>query len=323
MHALPPILDEDIPCRRCKYNLRALQRSGLCPECATPVMQSAGPQMLRYADPDWVAGIAFASRLITWSIGAAIVTFVGLWIFMVMALSAQNMESLALVALGAQLAILLTGVTGVVGQWRMVSRDPRGLEHAEQRRTRAILRGAIVFALPLALAVQLFAPPDPSEPFRLMLDAAAKAAWFVWIAGLMAYALHLRRLTERIPDERQMADWRRMFWLLVGLIGLTIAAVLVQATMETLNRVYPPTASTQPLGGPPGVLFVRTQSRGALADVLEQLALWLPILLGILTVVIVFYFVGLQGRFGKTCRAQAALARQNRDRSAGGSEQPR
>ena len=34
------MIDQDLPCAKCEYNLRALSPEGLCPECGNPIRQS-------------------------------------------------------------------------------------------------------------------------------------------------------------------------------------------------------------------------------------------------------------------------------------------
>jgi len=72
----------DVWCRKCGYNLRAADPGGRCPECGSPVAVSARPELLRFADPAWVATLATGVRFILWgTLVAALVTAAGLSAF--------------------------------------------------------------------------------------------------------------------------------------------------------------------------------------------------------------------------------------------------
>lgn len=51
------ILDKDMFCSRCGYNLRGLTPDSLCPECSFPAARSIYGNMLLYADPNWISKI--------------------------------------------------------------------------------------------------------------------------------------------------------------------------------------------------------------------------------------------------------------------------
>src|SRR5688572_1575750 len=71
------LVNSDLPCHKCGYNLRGLALDGRCPECGTPVGTSARGELLRYADPAWVAKLVRGLRLILWGVLAAIVAAAG------------------------------------------------------------------------------------------------------------------------------------------------------------------------------------------------------------------------------------------------------
>ena len=60
-------LGENVPCRRCGYNLRSLSLARNCPECSLPIELSMKGDLLQAANPDWLR----------WLIVGAWIIFVG------------------------------------------------------------------------------------------------------------------------------------------------------------------------------------------------------------------------------------------------------
>ncbi|MCH8859402.1 MAG: hypothetical protein IID54_07490, partial [Proteobacteria bacterium] len=71
-------LIEDVPCRRCGYNLRSLPADGKCPECGSAVAISIHGFYLRFAPPAWVRRLALGAKLLVVSVITTIVGWVAL-----------------------------------------------------------------------------------------------------------------------------------------------------------------------------------------------------------------------------------------------------
>lgn len=71
-------LAADVPCIRCKYNLRSLAPAGHCPECGAPIDASIRSGLLRYADPEWVARLASGA---TWLLASVVIPVAWIWFF--------------------------------------------------------------------------------------------------------------------------------------------------------------------------------------------------------------------------------------------------
>jgi hypothetical protein len=63
--SLAPIAT-DLPCVSCGYNLRGLDPSGRCPECATPIADSMRGDLLRFSNPEWLRKVRWGSRILYW-----------------------------------------------------------------------------------------------------------------------------------------------------------------------------------------------------------------------------------------------------------------
>src|SRR5947209_5364931 len=70
---MPLVVAQDMPCRKCGYNLRGLSTDGQCPECSTPVRLSVSGDLLRYSEPQYVEGLAQGAKLLLWGILIAFV----------------------------------------------------------------------------------------------------------------------------------------------------------------------------------------------------------------------------------------------------------
>lgn len=72
-HSDDTVLDVDVPCVACNYNLRGLSESALCPECGTAVSESGGGSSLRDADVGWLKRLRLSLALQVWGIPLLVV----------------------------------------------------------------------------------------------------------------------------------------------------------------------------------------------------------------------------------------------------------
>src|SRR5688500_20183649 len=63
-------IGNDLPCRKCGYNLRGLTPAMRCPECGTAVGYSLQGDLLRFCDPGWVDTLSRRTSLIVRGTGA-------------------------------------------------------------------------------------------------------------------------------------------------------------------------------------------------------------------------------------------------------------
>src|SRR4051794_532658 len=54
IHPQTGVVQKDLVCRKCGYNLRGLHIDTRCPECGTPVGFSTQGDLFRFCDPEWV-----------------------------------------------------------------------------------------------------------------------------------------------------------------------------------------------------------------------------------------------------------------------------
>ncbi len=60
-------LDRSVPCAQCGYELEGLLLESACPECGTPLNDSLGGRLLRYAPVDQLKRLSVASQWLFWA----------------------------------------------------------------------------------------------------------------------------------------------------------------------------------------------------------------------------------------------------------------
>ena len=184
-------VNEDIPCRKCAYNLRSMRTDGRCPECGTSVWVSLQGTLLRYSDPNWVETIrrGFA-RMIA---GITIVVAAMILAIILSAMRLFNVVSL----------VQLVGIAGWLiymwGIWLITEPDPSGLGEDQYGTSRKIIRvGVVCQAVGQVLE---FVQEDRMPPgAALLLTIVAVLLGIVGLVAIYAQLQYLQKLALRIPD---------------------------------------------------------------------------------------------------------------------------
>jgi len=263
----------DVWCRKCGYNLRAADPGGRCPECGSPVAVSARPELLRFADPAWVATLATGVRFILWgTLVAAVVTAAGLSAFG---------ESL----LGG-LVTIAGGLVHFYGAWLLTAPNPSTFGRDETLTTRKVVRLALATGL-VGTFLHTILVGAPLPAFVLAgLPILAVASQLAEATGEFARFRYLAFLAERVPDEhlarraRQLGGW---------FAGCLLAMTLGAGAAALLGLAVP---------------------ASALPPALPAIAIAAAFGVGIVLVVVMIWSLFVQYRLGKAFRAQAVLARQ-------------
>jgi hypothetical protein len=199
--AEPSVVATDIPCRKCRYNLRGLNSDSRCPECGAPVGLSLRGDLMRYSDPAWVETLRQGVSLILWSVVIAIFAAV------ISALTAKGGQSV----LGA-LATLAGGVLQIIGAWMLTTPDPSGLGEDRYGTSRKIIRFTLIVGLMqqlLAIAIQSNAlPPD----LHMLVLIISGIAGLIGLVGTFATLKYLASLAMRIPSESLARRATTLMW---------------------------------------------------------------------------------------------------------------
>ena len=160
------VLDIDLPCIRCGYNLRGQGQSGRCPECGLKAYWSfRAPQKLSEYPATWVTAMSRAVRLLA-------VTYGGLFAFLLLGC----LDYLPRMRVLPSIGFLVAAVFQVVGMWMLSSRSGHWSERA------APINRWLLRITPLGLVAA------GAASTRILLDYAVELEW-AFFAGLVIGAL--------------------------------------------------------------------------------------------------------------------------------------
>ena len=232
------VVVSDAPCRQCGYNLRGLNKTGVCPECASPVAVSVRGDSLRYAALPWVRQVVRGVRATTWGVRGFIVLMIGAIFFAVFLVSTMIAAGTAAVWIVGLLAGAL-GIAGLVcfaltqlGIWLSTAPDPsRALDRA-QVTPRRIARTAPV-ALLLCYALKLGVPLT-TGPLAVVLQVLSFVTFGVLCVGAVGYLRYMQTICGRIP-RRDLAN--RAGGLLQLVVVLVVLVIGMAVTAEVLAQL--------------------------------------------------------------------------------------
>jgi len=217
------VIDYDLLCRACGYNLRGLSPSGRCPECETPVAHALHGDWLRYSDPRWVAVIARGYRVQSAAVAIGLIAII---------FAAASRESLGLPWLTMAIA-LTVGTGGLVGVWMTTAREPATADAERVFSVRRLLRMLTIGGIGLQAGSGYVSAIWPAAALPVRLLAAV-----VMLLGILCAFRHAVNLSQRIPDEALVAETNTVMWGLIisygvflGIIALALSSAGSFTTM--------------------------------------------------------------------------------------------
>jgi hypothetical protein len=187
-------LDQDVGCRKCKYNLRGLAGTSSCPECGTPVEFSTRGDLLHFSDPAWVSDLQTG----IWCILLGIIMIV-MGVVAGMLIRMQNIRvdlSVAATIFSAGAAIL-----HFYGAWLLTAPDPSGLGEDRYGTSRKLIRITLMFGILHHVVALLTMSHALSPNVHALTVAVGWVALLASVAGIFAMLNYLGKLARRIPDE--------------------------------------------------------------------------------------------------------------------------
>jgi len=130
-------IDQDLTCLKCGYNLRGLLPENICPECATPISQSAHGDLLQFCDSDWITKLAKGMRCIWWALVMLI-----LMPFIMLLVSVIKLSFLA--TLFAPLVVIIPSIFIILGLWLFTTPDPAETDEENNINARSFIRIALI-----------------------------------------------------------------------------------------------------------------------------------------------------------------------------------
>jgi len=235
---LPSLVSADTTCITCGYNLRGLASDGRCPECGSGVAQSLRGDLLKFADPGWLARLRFGVSLKLWNIGLGIIAGIAAGV-------------LVMIVGVPRAVITLAGIAGgVLGLWAAIAittQEPRISLQEDPVTLRKIIRACAALAF-LGSLLQNVGQITSISSLVSFVGTVIALCGYVAMFGELVY---LRRLAQRIPDLPLALSTKRLMWLVgVGaLIGIPTTIWFAVAMMPAVSAAA--AAPAGPAGGPP------------------------------------------------------------------------
>lgn len=243
-----PLVDIDLPCVGCDYNLRTQPRDGHCPECAQPVAESLSGFILQGADPAWCRGTARGLYFLSWIMLLIPLQLLYHWIvFPIVQNPPPNFAVLLASVLqgGHHIENLLLAI----GLWWITRPDPNSPEqHRILRRSiRTISLLFWVCCLPGVVGYIWMLSGysrNVQAPFPDMLHQVNQIiVWPRTIGKLMLFSLLLTLLwcwLSRTRHPRLERWFSTIYWVFLGIAAVLLLNFFVSSwLLATLSRGSP------------------------------------------------------------------------------------
>ncbi len=230
-----PVIEHDLSCMICGYNLRALPPEGLCPECGTDIARSTQGDLLKFADRNWVGSVYRGTCLLTIADGLFVIGVLALIVFPFILLAVSNRTASDIVAatfvIGVRVCSIAAIVLMMVGVWLVTKQEPRVSLTEQAASNRRVARAAV--ALLLVLCGLTFAL---SGLWRAGARFSLPVAFLVVLCSCLR---HLEMIGRRLPAEEVVTRaLKRRRRVVRGVIALAIFWAARAATSSA--AVSPP-----------------------------------------------------------------------------------
>ncbi|MEO1235481.1 MAG: hypothetical protein AAFX76_01695 [Planctomycetota bacterium] len=230
-------LTQELPCRRCHYNLLFQPGEADCPECGLPVRDTLFADRLRYADPAWLeslrCGLLWHLLLIGASFAVGIILVIMRFI---------DTDSPLPERVGHLFMLLILTPLWALASWWITAPEPDSPiaePSAARRAARVLVLVPVAYAVPsLALGVaELFSPDlltrassttETFTPLGVVHHTLASVTEFLGFVGLLCLAFFFRGLARRADRLGLAKQTTALAWVWIGLM---VALALLTAAL--------------------------------------------------------------------------------------------
>lgn len=235
----PIVLDRNVACVRCSYNLRGLPTNGKCPECSEPIANSTRGFVPRRFSKQYLASMRLGLTMVLIGVpvhvlfsAAPIVAFL------------ERSRYLEAVDFMAAAVGLCSSAILVAGYWCYAVIDADYRERMRVWSVRRVLRIAAVasFVISLirlgpSLAVMALSEYFPIfYGFVVMFPFGLIICVVVWMFEFVAVMNYTARIGEGVPDDSVVRRARSFRWLLplMCVIGVVPGLPIMSMVSHTL-----------------------------------------------------------------------------------------
>lgn len=227
--AVQQLIDHDIDCIKCGYNLRGLAMSGTCPECGAPVVLSADPNRRAERHLRWLGRVQTGSILLLASEAVSLVYSLILVVFAIDRLIADLLYDKFVTESIVSCMALPSYPLWLIAIWFLTTSDPTNIDPKNQQKYSNARRWIYsLFAAGLTTNYLVFIlgfRHSPSESGLIEFIWTAATA-LISLAASFAVVLHLRRIADRAASERVSRILRMLqYVLLIGKVVTVFAVV--------------------------------------------------------------------------------------------------
>ena len=233
------VIENDLSCMICGYNLRALAPDGQCPECGTDIARSTQGDLLKFADRNWVGSVYRGTCLLAIANGLFVIFILALIAFPLVVLAVFNSTASDIVAatfvIGLRACAFAAIVLMIVGVWLVTKQEPRVSLTEQAASNRRVARAAV--ALLLVLCGLTFAL---SGLWRAGARLSLPVAFLVVLCSCLR---HLEMIGRRLPAEEVITrSQKRRRRVVRGAIAL--ALLLAARAAASVGAPPPPLFDT-------------------------------------------------------------------------------
>ena len=188
------VIEHDLSCMSCGYNLRALPPAGLCPECGTDIARSTQGDLLKFADRKWVGSVYRGTCLLTIANGLLVICVLAMIVFpFIVPFLSNSTIAVTTFLIVLKVCSIPALVLMILGVWLITKQEPRVSLTEQAASSRGITRAAVGFVFVLYGLTFALTGPWHAAARLLMIVAFLVVLW--------SCLKHLEIIGRRLPAE--------------------------------------------------------------------------------------------------------------------------